>query len=120
MLLTHKDVTLFKEDPIEYVRKQYDFTETLFAPKNTAVDLLTYLCQYKTVKTGKKSSKQPDYLRGFLQFCAITLQQYTAAVSAGQNVEWRIKEAVLFAIGSIMEEIQPYKDLRGTVEPMLT
>ena len=44
MLLTHKDVTLFKEDPIEYVRKQYDFTETLFAPKNTAVDLLTYLC----------------------------------------------------------------------------
>lgn len=119
MLLTHKDVTLFKEDPIEYVRKQYDFTETLFAPKNTAVDLLTYLCQYKTVKTGKKS-KQPDYLRGFLQFCAITLQHYSAAVSAGQNVDWRIKEAVLFAIGSIMEEIQPYKDLRGTVEPMLT
>ena len=62
MLLTHKDVTLFKEDPIEYVRKQFDFTETLFAPKNTAVDLLTYLCQYKSAK----KAKQPDYLRGFL------------------------------------------------------
>lgn len=79
MLLTHKDVTLFKEDPIEYVRKTFDFTETLFAPKNTAVDLLTYLCQYKSAK----KAKQPDYLKGFLQFCAITLQQYSAAISAG-------------------------------------
>jgi hypothetical protein len=50
MLLTHRDVTLFKEDPIEYIRKQTDFTETLYAPKNTAVDLLTYLCKYKSTK----------------------------------------------------------------------
>jgi len=50
MLLTHKDISLFKEDPIEYVRKQNDFTETLFAPKNTAVDLLLYLAKYKSTK----------------------------------------------------------------------
>jgi hypothetical protein len=43
MLITHRDITLYKDDPIEYVRKQNDFTETLFTPKNTAVDLLTYL-----------------------------------------------------------------------------
>jgi hypothetical protein len=66
MLITHKDITLFKEDPIEYIRKQFDFTETLFAPKNNAVDLLMYLCKYKT----KKGKKQPDYLKGFLTFCA--------------------------------------------------
>jgi hypothetical protein len=40
MLVTHKDVTLFREDPIEYIRKQQDFTETLFMPKNTVIDLL--------------------------------------------------------------------------------
>ena len=40
MLVTHKDVTLFNEDPIEYIRKQQDFTETLFMPKNTIIDLL--------------------------------------------------------------------------------
>ena len=40
MKTTHKDITLFKEDPIEYVRKQLDFSETLFAPKNTVTDLL--------------------------------------------------------------------------------
>lgn len=69
MLLTHKDVTLFKDDPIEYVRKQNDFTETLFAPKNTAVDLLGYICKYKSAK----KAKQPDYLKGFMHFCATTL-----------------------------------------------
>jgi hypothetical protein len=52
MLITHKDISLFKEDPIEYIRKQQDFTETLFAPKNSAVDLLMYFCKYKS---GKKS-----------------------------------------------------------------
>jgi hypothetical protein len=42
-------------------------------------------------------------------------------VSSGtSNVDWRIKEAILFAIGSIFEEIQPFKELRMTVEPMLT
>lgn len=33
MLVTHKDVELFAQDPTEYVRKQLDFTETLYMPK---------------------------------------------------------------------------------------
>lgn len=118
MMITHKDISLFKEDPIEYVRKQYDFTETLFAPKNNAVDLLMYLCKYKS---GKKQ-KQPDYLKGFLHFCAQSLTQYAQAHAAGQGatIDWRIKESILYAIGSLFEEIQCYKELRMTVEPMMT
>ena len=73
MYITHKDVTLYKEDPIEFVRKQNDFTETLFSPKNTVVDLLTYLCQYKSVK----KAKRPDYLHKFLQFCVNGLNEYS-------------------------------------------
>jgi hypothetical protein len=72
MLVSHKDVTLYKEDSIEYIRKQLDFTETLFSPKNTVVDLLIYLCNYKSVK----KSKKPDYLNNFLSFCANNLNQY--------------------------------------------
>lgn len=33
MYISAKDVQLFKEDPIEYIRKQNDFTESLFSPK---------------------------------------------------------------------------------------
>jgi hypothetical protein len=117
MLITHKDVSLFKEDPIEYIRKQNDFTETLFAPKNNSVDLLMYLCKYKSTK----KAKQPDYLRGFLQFCAQTLTQYAQAQAAGQGagIDWRIKESILYGIGSLLEKINFYKELRATVEPMM-
>jgi len=40
MLQTHKDVCLFSEDPTEYVRKQLDFTETLYMPKQIVIDLV--------------------------------------------------------------------------------
>jgi len=40
MLVTHKDVVLFRDDPIEYIRKQEDFTETIFMPKANVLDLL--------------------------------------------------------------------------------
>ena len=69
MLVTHKDVTLYKDDPIEFVRKQLDFTETLFSPKNTVMDLLIYLCTYKS----NKKNKRPDYLHNFLQYCVNNL-----------------------------------------------
>lgn len=59
MLITHKDVSLFKDDPIEYIRKQFDFTETLYAPKNAVIDLLKYLCAYRSSKNRKNI---PDYL----------------------------------------------------------
>jgi hypothetical protein len=70
MLITHKDATLYKEDPIEYIRKQYDFTESIFTPKNSVLDLLTYLCTYKKNKKAKKT----EYLHGFLKFCVQNLE----------------------------------------------
>ena len=44
MLQTHKDVCLFSEDPTEYVRKQLDFTETLYMPKQIVIDLVVQIC----------------------------------------------------------------------------
>jgi len=44
MMITHKDVVMLKDDPIEFIRSSNDFTETLFTPKNAIVDLLMYLC----------------------------------------------------------------------------
>ena len=41
---THRDVNLFQDDPIEYIRKQEDFSETLYMSRNTVIDLLQYIC----------------------------------------------------------------------------
>ena len=57
MLVTHKDVTLFKDDPIEYIRNQQDFINMMYSAKSSALDLLLYLCQYRSDK-----KKRPDYL----------------------------------------------------------
>lgn len=62
MLITHKDATLYKDDPIEFIRKQMDFTETMFSARNSIIDLLDKLCSYKS----NKKLKKPDYLHQFL------------------------------------------------------
>ena len=40
MLVSHRDMTLFNEDPIEYIRKCEDLIETIYMPKHTCIDLL--------------------------------------------------------------------------------
>jgi hypothetical protein len=50
-------------------------------------------------------------LQGFLAFSAKNLTDYkTAVASGGSSADgWRIKEAILYAIGSLFEDINAYK-----------
>lgn len=101
MLITHKDATLFHEDPIEYIRKQLDFTETLFMPKNTVIDLLIYICSYASGPKTKKTKRKPDYLFPFLNFAVQNMGQYQQQLAQGGSPDWRIKEGLLCAIGHL-------------------
>jgi len=74
MLISQKDATQFQEEPIEYIRKQTDFTDSYYNPKNSALDLMSVLCEIKS----EKKQKLPDYLPGFLSFCLENLNQYKA------------------------------------------
>ena len=47
------------------------------------------------------------------------MQQYSDALAAGQNPDWRVKEALLFAIGSLSETVIKFGDLAKNIEPML-
>ena len=108
MLITQKDVALFRDDPIEFIRKSSDFEETVFNVKNQVVEFLIRLCRYKSVK----KNKRPDYLHKFLDFALSNL------VQAG-STNWRIKEAIMFAIGSLLDDIRGFKDLKELMEPMM-
>lgn len=113
MFIINKDVELFREDPIEYIRKQNDFTESLFSPKQTVIDLLVSLCAYKSTK----KQRRPDFLHKFLGFAVNNLNTYMQ--QAGQ-ADWRIKEAIIYAIGSLYDELVHYKDLRTSLEPLMS
>ena len=99
MLVTQRDMQLFRDDPIEYIRKQEDFTETLYMPKNTTLDLLQYICMYKS--GGENSKEKPDYLFPFLNYAVSNLKTYKQHQQQGINLDWRIKEALLCAIGHL-------------------
>ena len=99
---------LFREDPIEFIRKSSDFEETVFNVKNQVVEFLGRLCRYKSIK----KNKRPDYLHKFLEFALSNL------VQAGAT-SWRIKEAIMFAIGKLLDEIRDFKDLKELMEPMM-
>lgn len=116
MLVSNRDQQLFHDDPVEYIRKQYDVMETVYMPKITTVELLQLICQYKTEK-GRKI--KPNYLVPFLNFASSNMQQYSDAVAAGGNPDWRVKEALLNAVGNLTEIIGLHKDLKGSIEPML-
>jgi len=68
LYVTEQDMTTFTNDPVEFIRNQYDFNETLFQPKNVVQDLLMYICKYREGKGKKKQKAKPEYLHKFLQF----------------------------------------------------
>jgi len=75
MKITQRDEELLLTDPIEFIRKQEDFTETLFMPRNTIIDLLSYLCSFKPSK-GK--GVLPLYLTPFLNYVGSNLSEYAS------------------------------------------
>ena len=72
MMVSQKDQNLFYDDPVEFIRKQDDLTESLFMPKVTVVDLLQHICQIRT--QGKKA--KVDFLVPFLNYAVNNMTQY--------------------------------------------
>lgn len=116
----------FEEDPREYINSQYDFMESSMSPKAQACELLTELCKYSSIvkkvkkngKTVKKRGK-PDYMHAFIEFVVQHLNEYKERVNTNQQVDWRIKEALIFAIGTIKDELEKDKEVNGQMEAML-
>lgn len=81
-----------------------DFSESFYSPKNVAIDMLKVICSYKS----QPKQKQPDYLGGFLKFCTDNLQTYKDTAASDPNA-WRIKDAILLAVGHLEDEINSVK-----------
>jgi hypothetical protein len=83
---------------------------------------LCYLCKYSSEAKKKKKVKnpKPDYLHKFLAFTAKNLNEYQEKLQSGQGADFRIKEALMFAISCIIDEISSQKDLKANMEQMLS
>ena len=84
-------------------------------PKNTVIDLLIYICEYSSTAKHK-----PDYLFPFLNYAVTNMANYQQLVLSGQQPDWRIKEALLCAVGHLQSYIDKEKAvLNAVIEPML-
>jgi importin-7 len=54
-----------------------------------------------------------------LHFTVENLEQYNQKINMNEGADWRIKEALMFAIGTIRDEIESQKDLKKQMEQML-
>ena len=54
-----------------------------------------------------------------MSFAVKNLNEYRDKIAAGEGVDFRIKEALMFAITCIIDEINSQKDLKANMEQML-
>jgi len=71
-------------------------------------------------KKNKKKKGKPLFLQPFLQYAVKNLNEYNSQFSMGNKPDWRIKEALMYSIGSIRDEILDQKELKNEqLEQML-
>lgn len=80
MFITMKDVSQFTNDPIEYIRSQYDFAEATYQAKNQVQDLLCYLVGYSEEKKKKGKKVNMLYLPKFLDYAVKNLNEYNQKI----------------------------------------
>ena len=94
MCITQKDRETFTNEPVDYIRNQYDFDDTIFNPRNEVQDLLCHL----TVK--------PEDQKAFLQSSVKFFEEYNRKLNSDAPLDWRVKEALMYAIAIIRERTE--------------
>ena len=117
LCISHSDLSLWGEDPLEYVRKTYDVLEDFNTPRAAACSLLSQLAKLRR-------SVVVSPLMGFL---IRILEAYAAVRSAtsGEALQQkqmlaRQKEGALLAIGTIRESIVSHPQSTLELERLLS
>lgn len=94
---TPRDQELWTDNPIEYIRKEADLSQTYYSASSASVDLLETICER-------------GYLQQFLQYLNGSLST---------NIDLLTKEALINEVGSLSEVIRKHENLAVQVQEML-
>lgn len=92
------DEEIWRENPIEFIRKEADLGKAYYSPKSSAIDLLLTLCE-------------KGILNKFFDFVAGEIQD---------NTDLLKKEALMLALGSISEQVKQSNVLKELLGSVLT
>lgn len=110
--LTDKDMELWQDDPQEYLRKEADFMEEFFNPRNAAMSFLLNLVRYRG----------PDHLHQFMNFVVSVLMQYEATPLEKRRAEVslvRAKDGALVVIGTLAPYLKRINEYSVNLEKMI-
>lgn len=63
VMLTNKDIEDFNDNPVDFIRRMKDITETFYSCKHSAVEMILLFSFYKS-----KEDQEPDFLREYFSF----------------------------------------------------
>ncbi len=102
--LRNEDIDMWKHDMKDFIIKEYDIVEGYESKRQSALLFLKELCIYKR-EVNKKKEKSPAYFEFIFKFLITVLETYENQVKIGHNSDFRIKEATLFLIENLDEQI---------------
>ncbi len=102
--LRKEDIDMWKHEMKDFIMKEFDVVEWYESKRQSALIFLKELCIYKK-KVNKKKEKLPAYFESIFKFLVTVLETYENQVKTGHNPDFRIKEATLFLIENLDEQI---------------
>ena len=98
------EVEEFNDNPVSYIREQFDVSDTVNSTKNTAIDMMMYFATYKPDETSKE---MPPYLEKFISYLYESFNEY----ENGHKEDFRIKESIMLALGQLEYELKKYGNI---------
>jgi importin-7 len=107
--LTPLEIEEFNENPVSYIRNQFDISDTLNSAKNSGIDMVNYFVTYK--EDEEEESEIPIYLDKYLNYCAELL--------GNAEIDFLTKESIMLSIGQLSRELIKYKHTHAGIEILL-
>jgi len=98
------DIELWKHEMKDFIIKEFDILEWIDSQRQGVLKFLKELCIYRR-KVNKKKEKIPAYFESIFKFLVTVLETYENQVKTGNHPDFRIKEATLFLIENLEEQI---------------
>lgn len=92
-----EDLDNYKTDVKDYVLREFDDFEYFFSARENSGFFLQEVSKYRK-KNGKKREKNPCYFENILKYVVSVVETYDNQIKAGNNPDFRIKEAGLYLI----------------------
>jgi len=106
LCFSDRDAMLWEEDPVEFVRKEFDVIEDFYSPRTAAVNVLL----------GMAKDRSKDTVLPLVQFCSEVLRQ---ALNSSDVELLRRKDGALVMLGALHERLTHKAKYKPSLEPML-